>query len=368
MLTSSDLYKAALPYPHRREIRVQVFQGGVMVGDSDSDPRLLPVAGRVGASLTSRVTRRLDMMVDPSLYPAGPTDLLSPYASVLRVSAGIGFPDGSREMFPIFTGRVATVDRAGDGDVEVSAEDLAADVVGFQFEQPQASNAGTPITTEIRRLITQAVPDATFGTDDVPAGTTPVLVWDTDRGKALDDLAEAVQGRWYVLGDGSFVTRRYPYATGTPVASLVDESGGVVVTASRSITRWGTANSVTVVSERMDGTDPVRATVRDTDPSSPTRFGGPYGRVSQVINIQTPITLPVAQELAKAQLEAASALVEQWSIGIHPDYTLEPGDTITVSYRGLSSVQVIDRISYPLLTGPDMGIEARASVSPIVTG
>lgn len=368
MLTSTQQYKDALPTVTRREVRVQVYQGGVLVGDSDTDPLLLPVSGEVSASLTSRVTRTLSMRVDPSLYPSGPTDLLSPYSSVIRVSAGIGYPNGSREIFPVFTGRITDVERDGAGGVVIQGEDLAADVVGFQFEQPQASNDGSPIPTEIRRLILQALPDAVFGTDDVPAGLTPVLVWDTDRGKALDDLAQAVQGRWYALGDGSFVVRRYPYTVGTPVASLVDASGGVVVTATRSVTRMGTANSITVVSERMDGTPPIRVTVRDVDPASPTRFGGPYGRVSQVIKLQTPLTLGVAQQLAAIQLAASTALVEQWALAVVPDYTLEPGDTITVSYRGLSSVQVIDRLVYPLLTGGAMSLQTRASVSPVVTG
>lgn len=367
MLTSTQQYKDALPYPHRRVTRVQVYQGGVLVGDSDTNPLLNPVDGAVSASLTSRVTRTLDMTVRPELFPAAPTDLMSPYASVLRISSGIGYPDGSREIFPIFTGRVVDVDRTGDGGVQITGEDLAADVIGFEFEQPQASLAGSPIPLEIRRLILQALPSATFGTDDVPSGEVPVLIWDTDRGKALDELAEAVTGRWYALGDGSFVTRRYPYTTGTPVASLVDESGGLVVTASRSVTRAGTANSITVVSERMDGTDPVRVTVRDNDPASPTQFGGLYGRVSKVINVQTPLTQADAQQLAIEQLAAHTALVEQWSLSLVPDHTLEPGDTIDVSYRQVSSTQVLDRLVYPLGLS-QMSAQTRASVSPIVAG
>ena len=366
MLTSSALYAQSLPVPHARETRVEVFQGGVRVGDSDTNPLLLPASGAVAASLTSRVTRTLQSMTfDPSLYPVVPTDLLSPYYSILKISSGIRYPNGSRELFPVFTGRIQDVDRNGEGAVTVAASDLADDVIGDEFEQPQVSVTGADVTDEIRRLILQVLPDATFGTNDVPAGLTPALVWDSDRGKALDDLAAAVQGRWYALGDGSFVVRMYPYTTGVPVASLVDASGGLVMTASRSITRRGTANSVTVSSERFDGNSPVRATVRDTDPTSPTYYGGPYGRRTQIIKVQTPLTQTDAQDLAAAQLAAATALVEQWDISTIPDHRLEPGDTINVSYRGLSSVQVIDRITYPLTTNGAMTLQTRASVSPI---
>jgi hypothetical protein len=368
VLTSTQLYKDALPFPHRRETRVEVYHGGVRVGDSDTDPRLLPEAGSVSASLTSRVTRTMDLEVSPELYPSDPADLLSPYTAVLKVSSGIGYPDGSREIFPVFTGRVLDVDRAENGNVVLRCEDLAADVIGFQFEQPQPSILGNPITSEIHRLILQALPSATFGTDDVVDSTTPTLVWDEDRGQALDDLAQAVKARWYALGDGSFVIRRYPYTAGVPVASLVDQSGGLVMTASRSVTRAGSANSVTVVSERMDGTAPVRATARDNDPSSPTYFGGDYGKVSQIIKVQTPLTNSEAQSLAIAQLAACIALTEQWSISCTPDHTLEPGDTINASYRGVSAVQVIDRITYPLTTEGPMELQCRSSIpEPVIS-
>jgi hypothetical protein len=366
MLASTPLYKQSLPNPVRRETRVEVFHAGVRVGDSDTDPRLLPIAGNVSASLTSRVTRALDMIVDPALYPASDTDLLSPYVAVVRISTGIGYPNGSREIFPVFTGRVVDIIRQPNGEVELRGEDLASDVIGFDFEQPVASHTGATITSEIRRLILDAVPDAVFGTNDIVDSTVPQLIWDDQRGQALDDLAQAVKGRWYTLGDGSFVVRKYPYTAGTVVATLADRSGGLVMTAARTVTRIGAANSITVVSERMDGSAPIRVTARDSDPSSPTFFGGPYGKVSQKIKVQTPLTNAEAQNLAISQLAASGALSEQWSINCASDSTLEPGDTINVQYRDLSSVQVIDRITYPLLTD-GMQMATRSSVNQPVT-
>lgn len=368
MLTSSSLYRDALPYSNRRVTRVEVFHGTTRVADFLDDPQTpeadrFVVSGTVNASLTSRVSRTLQMDVNPKYYPALPTDLLSPYVAVLKVSTGIGYPDGSYEVFPVFTGRVYDVQRQPSGGVTVSGEDLAADVIEFRFEQPQASVTTNTITEETQRLILQVLPDAVFGVNDVVDTLTPVLVWDEDRGRALDDLATALQARWYALGDGTFVVRKYPYTAGTPVLSLVDESGGVVMTATTTRSRVGAANSVTVVSERMDGTAPVRYTARDMVPTSPTFFGGPYGKVSQILKVQTPLNQAQAQQLAEARLSVSTALVEQWRIDCVPDYTLEPGDTIDVTYRGLSAVQVIDQMSYPLVTGPAMSLSCRSSVA-----
>lgn len=368
MLTSSAQYRAALPYAVRREVRVQVLHNGAVVADSDLDDVYLPLGGNVEAQLQARVTRTARLAIDPSLYPVTSTDVFAPEIAVLRLYGGIGYPDGSREVFPIFTGRVIKVDRDPAGMVTVSAEDYASDVVAFQFEQPQLSITTNTVTAEIKRLIRQVLPDAVFGTNNVTDGLVPALVWDTDRGQALDDLASSLGARWYTLGDGSFVVRAYPYTVGTPVASLVDESGGTLMTATTTRTREGVVNSWTVVSERMDGTAPVRATVRDLDSASPTMYGSTFGVISKVIKVQTPLTSGQAQQTAAALLSTTRALGEQWSVNCVPDYTLEAGDTIDLSYRGLSGTQVIDRITYPLMAADNMQMTTRSSVSPSQQG
>jgi hypothetical protein len=362
MLTASTAYRQALPYAHRRETRVQVYQSGVLVGDSDTLPGLLPVAGEVSANLTSRVTRTLRMDTDPALFSTDVNALLSSYHSVLKVSSGIGYPNGSREIFPIFTGRIYESERAGNGGMHVECEDLASDVIAYQFESPQVSVKTNTIVQEIHRLIGQAIDSPTFGVDNVGTALTPSLVWDTDRGKALDDLAQALAARWYALGDGSFVVREYPYTAGVPVLTLSDASGGTTMTADRTVSRVGTYNSIVVVSERMDGTAPIRAIARDTDPSSPTYFGGPFGKVSNIVKVQTPLSQGQAEQLALMLLAASTALAEQWSIDCVPDNTIEPGDTIGIDYRGVTATQVIDSMTYPLTANGAMRISTRSSV------
>jgi hypothetical protein len=363
MLTATAQYRQALPVPHRRETRVEVYHDGVRVADN------LPfVEGRVTASLTARVTRQLGLTVDPQYFPMLDTDLLSPTRAILKISTGIGYPNGTREIFPVFVGRVREIARNPRGGVSLTANDLAQDVVDARFEQPRPSNAGVFITAQIQTLITEAITSATFGTNNVPQATTPILVWDEDRGQALDDLAQAVRGRWYALGDGSFVVRAYPYAVSTPVLSLTDGALGTVKEATVLRSRAGVYNSVTIRSERMDGSAPIRATARDSSPSSPTFYGSLYGRVAQIIKVQTPLTLADAQALAAATLSASSALSEQWTVACVPDATLEPGDTISITSRGITGTQIIDSWSLPLNPGPPMQIVGRSSVvAPIIT-
>lgn len=370
MLTSTALYGQALPFPHARALRVQVLRGSTVLADSDTDETLLPVSGAVSASLTSRVTRNLEAQFPARWWPAADGDVFDPHFAVLKVWAGTRYPNGSREIFPIFTGRVQDADRPSDGSFRVTAADRAADVVDFQFEQPELSLTGNTVVQEIRRLILQAFPAATFGTNDVnTTSLVPALMWNTDRGKALDDLAQSLQARWYTLGDGSFVIRMYPYAGGTVVASLSDGMDGIVSGAEVRKSRFGGANSVTVVSERMDGSAPVRYTARDIVPSSPTYYYGDYGKVSQVITVQTPLDNASAQALAEQLLSAQIAVTETWDVSCVPDYRLEPGDTIDLEWRGARGRQVIDQVTYPLtLQSADMRIGTRASVTaPVAT-
>lgn len=355
MMPSSDLYKTVIRGPHHRIARVDV-------ATIDGEPLAVNVpviTGSVTAQLTRRVTRTATFTLADEWWPRTPESPLSPYRAVVTIRAGVQYGDGTEELFPLITGRVFDFSRDAGGSVTFRADDLAADVVAARFEVPERSSS-LSILREIERLITGAIPQATFGPDTLANAPTPELVWDEDRGQALDDLAQAVGGRWYTLGDGTFVVRSFAYSAGMVQQQFLDGPGGLMSTASVTGTRDGVANSVVVVAERMDGTEPVRRIARDLGASSPTRWGGPFGRVVQVNKVQTPLTVAQAQTLAQTQLSAVTALVEQWSASVVPDYTIEPGDLVRLGYRGYSADQILDGVTYPLVTGSAMSLSSRS--------
>jgi hypothetical protein len=358
MLPSSVTYKQAIHAPHKLAFEVDLYDGpgGDLIADR------IPIwGGSVSASLTHRVTRSGTFTIGPEYWPgADPLALLSPYHTVANIKAGIQYGDGSREVFDIITGRVGEIRREADGNVAARIDDLAADVIAFRFEEPRNSdNVG--LIEEIHNLIREALPLAVFGTDDVDDSPTPRLTWDEDRGGALDTLAEALGARWYALGNGEFVIRAFPYDVGTVVQEILDGPQGLLTAGTPTITRDGAANSITVAVERFDGGAPFRVHARDFSPTSPTFFNGPFGRVSRIIKIQTPLTVAQATTYARAQLNASTALSSQWGVSMVPDYTLEPGDTVRLRSRGISDVQLIDSITYPLSPGT-MSLSTRAYV------
>lgn len=367
MLSAPAEYAEALRGPHRRVARLDAY---TMSGT----PIALGVpitGGSVRADLTNRVTRSATFSTAAEFFPQTPQDPLSPFQAVVRISAGLALGTGQEIRLPVFTGRVYNASLLPSGTAQFRADDLSADVVAARFEQPERSRFGSrfaTITQEVRRLIQDALPEAEFGTDDVDPARVPDLVWDEDRGQALDDLASAVGARWYALADGSFVLRRIDYAPGAVVQTFMDGSQGLMHRATVSRTRDGSANAVVVVSERLDGTGPVRVVARDNRLDSPTRYAGPFGKVVQVIKVQTPLTQNEARRLADAQLAGAVALTENWSSEVVADHRLELGDTVALGYRGLSATQVVDAITYPLDTRTPMRLESRGTVAVDVPG
>jgi hypothetical protein len=367
VLPTTSLYQLVLRQPHERRARIEIT-------DIDGIPRVVVLnnvpqssavgftSGEVRATLTNRVTRTAQFTLPAEFYPVTADDALSPEFAVAHIYAGVGYGDGTEEMFPVFTGRIQDATREDNGSVTFQCDDLATDVIEYRFEQPRTTQAAMTLA-EIRSLILEALPQATFGTDTVVDQATPKLTWDEDRGQALDDLANSLGGRWYALGNGDFVVRPFNYELGPAVQELLDGPGGLMVGANTSRSRAGAANSIVVVSERTDGSAPVRVPTRDISPSSPTFFGGKFGRVSQIIKVQTPLTTTQAQVLGQTQLAASKALTEQWSAAIVPDHSLEPGDTVDLRHRGLTATQVIDTITYPLDTTTPMAITTRAGTT-----
>lgn len=345
MLASSATYKAAIHRPHQQAFQVDLYAGP---GGPVTARDVPVVGGSISANLTHRVTRSGTFTVGPEWWPGEDPDApLSPYQAVAHIRAGIRYGDGSEELFSIITGRVGDVTRNPDGTVTARVDDLAADVVGARFEQPRNAERIT-VLTQIERLIAEVLPGAAFGPHDVADQPMPVLTWDEDRGKALDDLATSLGGRWYALGDGTFVVRAYPYDVGTVVQEFRDYPEGLLVSGTPSVSRDGARNSITLVVERFDGGAPFRVTARDNSPTSPTQYGDRFGRVTEVIKVQTPLTEGQATVAVRQQLSAATALSSTWNAQVIPDFTMEPGDTALLSSRGVTSVQLIDSITYPL--------------------
>jgi len=364
-------YRDALTRPHTvfNQIDVLDRQGNVLLSN-------LPIIdGSVRATLNSRVARVLGLSVARSWFPLasnGSIDtggLLTPFGNRLRASRGILYGDGSQASFPVFYGRIEQVQMGRNGQVSVSANDLAADVVDAQFETPQSSIPANTISTEFRRLVSGALSDATFGTSDLTGVLIPPLAWQSDRAQALDDMSATVAMLWYPLADGSFVQRFVPWTKPGQVAQVTLADGtnaapgvnNAVADWTITVSRTGVYNSVVFASERQDGTAPVFATVRDVTAGSPTNYLGNFGRKPLLIQNQSALTQSQCLQAAQSALKAATAITQTWDpVSIVPDASLELGDLIAMNAEGAASTQVIVGFTLPLRETGEMSLSLRA--------
>lgn len=361
-------YRQALATGHEEYILVEVLDGAGNVLPIPTDRTaetggLIFDDGSVTATLGNRVTRQLGLTVDEALYPIFPTGILAPYGDRLRVWRGIQFADGNFYRWVVFTGRIQQVINTPDGTVSIQASDRANEVTEAAFIRPENSSVGNTIFQEFQRLITDGVPDATFGTSDTFSLTVPQLTWESDRAGALDEMATSGGALWYAQADGDFVLRLYPWANANPpVVTLTDGPGGLVQ-AAPSRDRSDVYNSITVTGERADGTTPVWALAQDTNPASPTYIRGNFGLRHKTINLRTPATTGSAQTAANDYLKGQIALNEAWTWAQPVDAAMELGDVVTLNARGETGIiQVITGFTIPLGVDGFMSVTARAQV------
>lgn len=368
-------YRDALVRPHTVYNQVDVLaRDGTVLLSSAVGQGLPFVDGNIRATLNSRVARVLTLSVDPSWFPLqanGSVDtggLLAPFGNRLRAWRGITYGDGTVVRFPVFYGRIEQISKTSTGQVSLTGNDLAADVVDAMFETPQSSIPANTISVEFKRLVRGALPDATFGTSDLTGVKIAPIAWQSDRAQALDDMSATVAMLWYPLADGSFVQRFTPWTNPGQTAQITLSDGTGSATGNSAIADWtitvsrtGVYNSVVFTSERQDGTVPVHAIVRDLNPASPTYFLGNFGQKPWLVQNQAAMTQTQCVQAAQSALKAATAITQTWDpISIVPDASLELGDLINAKAEGAVSVQVIAGFTLPLRENGDMSLNLRA--------
>lgn len=343
--------------------------GSVLLGDVPYS------AGQVQATLQNRVTRQLNLTVDSSLKPftAGGlidyTAPLAPFGNRIKAYRGIAYGDGTvwppPYGFPVFYGCIETVAVDHTGAVQVTAMDLANEIVTAGLENPMNSIPTNSVAQEFVRLILDALPSATFGTSDPFTWGIGQLTW-TDRGQALDDLGKSVSGLWYPLADGRFVQRRTPwtYPGHQPVLTLASgdtDSLGVIGQYKAMLSRTGVANTVAYVADRQDGFPALRSVARDLTTTSPTYVHGKFGKKVLQVQVQAALSQGQVDVGAQNELHKALALGVTWNpVQIVPDGSLELGDLVTITAGGVTGQQVITGFTMPLRENGAMPLQVRA--------
>ncbi|WP_432147964.1 DUF5047 domain-containing protein [Streptomyces sp. bgisy029] len=294
-----------------------------------------------------------------AIIPITPADELSTYGARLRISRGVDYGDGTQELVPLGVFRLD--ENSGDpsmGPVTLTGKALEVIVQDDRFTAPYTASgmAVAAITALIRRSIPDA--DVVSAVPDIAIGAR---TWDVegDPWAAVQELAAAAGGECFTTGDGTFMISALPDLLSTPpVWEVAAGEGGVYVRGSRGMTSAGVFNGVLARGDNAaTGTAPVQYLAVDTDPGSPTYWGGKYGRRPTFHSSAALTTVAACRNAAEVRLRAARAPNAFGDFSTLPNPALEPGDVLRVIHPdGLRELHQAASFTIPLDTGGDFPI------------
>lgn len=334
MLPVSAQFLAAVRGSHGIVSRVRLVTPG-QTGVNPTGVDLKVVDGAVTLDVTADVRGRLQLeLAEP--WPTGNTTAhIVPYGSEVAVSRGVVFGNGTIERVPLGIYRITDVeqDDAPKGPLRVVAQDRMSAVVDARLLAPVQYGAASTYGAVLEDLVQEALPGQLIEWDDAsdlePIGR--VLVAEEDRYAFCNDLVKSLGKVWFFDYRGVLVVKDPPDPT-VAVVDVAAGAGGVLVAASRSLTRTAVYNAVVAVGEAVDDVAPAYGVAYDLDPASVTYWHGDFGKVPRFYS--SPFMTSDAQAVTAARSILLRSLGLPYSVGFGmvPNPALEPLDAVRVVY------------------------------------
>jgi hypothetical protein len=360
MQTRSERWDSRIAGSHQVRVRVSALLAGQPIPTA-SDLRV--VDGKVTLDRRAAVRGRLQIdLAEPLMIPNGPGDPLSPFGFELAVSRGIVYADGAEELKPL---GVFPIQSSLADDLEptkIDALDRAQLVRDARLEDDYPITAGTNYASAIEALLAAGVPQLTFKFVTT-SFTTPALVIaaQADRWDQAVAMARSIGCQLYFDGEGACVLTPEVSLATSPDLTIAEGAGGALLDARIKLDRAPSYNRVIATSVATSSPAAFRGVATDTDPSSPTLYGGPFGRKPRFF------ASPLLTSTAQCQAAAEGILASDRGVGksitfdVVPNPALEPSDVVQIrrSSLGLDEAHIIDRLDIPLTADGKMGAETR---------
>ncbi|MFF6928358.1 DUF5047 domain-containing protein [Streptomyces californicus] len=347
----SSQFLTALTTSHVMTVSVSAMRGSLV-----TIPDVPVTDGAVTVDRGSKVRRTLSLTVaNPRYLPWGELDPLAVYGQKLVVTRGIRYAGGQSESVPLGTFRIN--EPAGDtlyGPVTLTGQSSECYIIDDKFIVPTSTRGYATCVDAMEYLIRQTLPDAVIvnATTGSRNPSCAVATWDTgsDRWDAVQQIALSMQAEIYVDALDRFVIADLPSVeTSAVVWDIGEGEGGTLMSAARSMSRTAVYNAVVVSGENTAaGGTPVSAVAYDSNPSSPTRWGGPFGRVPKYISSSLLTSTGACQSAADYALFDAVARNVQLSISAIPNPALEAGDCLRISHTGRKELAIAQSFTIPL--------------------
>lgn len=334
-------------------------------GTSPTGTQIAILGGDVTLDGTADIRGTLSLDTDGNgMWPSRSTDLLAPFGNEIFVERGVRYGDGTSEYVSLGYYRIGTPDQdsAPDGPISLSCSDRMAGIIDGRVTAPRQYPAGTIVGTLVSTLVNEIYPYATVEWDDTTylAATGRALVLEEDRYAFLNDLITSYGKVWFWDYRGVLTIKTAPDSS-VPLYVVDAGLNGVLVQASRTLTRDGLYNAVVATGDGMDTTAPVRGTAYDANPGSPTYWFGGFGQVPRFYSSPFITTDAQALNAARELLRRGLGLPYSVSFQSIPNPALEPDDPVQVVYGPsvAPETHVIEQITIPLTAADVMTAATR---------
>jgi hypothetical protein len=306
---------------------------------------------------------------------AEPFENINSYAHEIYLERGVQYANGITEYVGLGYFRVNSVEdtvirskKFSGSATRITGEDRKSNLRDGRVISPLQFGASASVASVIDFLITDVMPGVTtvYDSTNWPGGTAATTTLgsdhfvDQDRLAFIEELVKAYGKICYFDYAGRFVVKDVPNTTGRAVFDINAGANGVLVKASRSISRDGVYNAVVATGEPVGNSAPVYGIAYDSDPNSPTFWGGTFGKVPKFFSSSFLTTDSQCGTAAQNLLNASHGFPYSVTLGLVPNPALEAWDVISVTYsEGTSEVHIIDTIRYTMSVDDEMSIATR---------
>jgi hypothetical protein len=328
------------------------------------------IAGSVTIDGAAAVRSTVDITLDGTgMWPVTADALLAPYGNELFIERGIYLGGGGTEMCSLGYLRIETPsqDAPPDGPIRIAGQDRMAGLIKARLLSPRQFSATDTFGAVMSALVTEVYPAATIQWDagDGTAIGAAVITQD-DRFKFLDDMVASLGKLWYWDHRGILVVADPPDPT-TPVYTVDSGADGVLISASRQLTREGVFNAVVATGDGAgDASAPVRAVAYDNNAASPTYYYGRFGPVPEFYSSPFITTDVQAASAASARLRAQLGLPYNLDLSTVPNPALEPYDPIATVLHGVAETHILEQITVPLAATDPMSAKTREQTTVLI--
>jgi hypothetical protein len=199
--------------------------------------------------------------------------------------------------------------------------------------------------------------DSTGSLAVVPAG----IVWDQDRGAAIDQLAGSIGAEVFFQPDGATcMVRPARQLGGTPAWSQVQGKNSTIVRDTMVRSRTDVANRI-VVHVEQPGASPILVTVTDAAEQSPTRYGGPFGKIIRHYSNPLITDSSYAISAGAARLARTIGITRTREVDVVPNPALEAGDLLSITTDEGVEQHIADSFTLPLSVADVMTVTTRST-------